>query len=68
MKQVFGVLLILVALLIFYDAFKAWQGLHQFEFLADLMSMGGGTPKQDAIFQGIFAIVTFAFGVVLVDD
>jgi hypothetical protein len=65
MKRIFGVILILVALVVGYDVFKAWQNMETLELLA---SITGDTPKQDAIFQSILTVVIFAFGVALVDD
>ena len=65
MKQIFGVILVLLALVVGYDVFKAWQNMETLELLAELT---GDTPKQDAIFQSILMVVIFAFGVTLIDD
>lgn len=68
MTQVFGVLLILASLLVGYDAYKAWQGIHALQALGEFMSTFTESAEQDALFQTIFAIVMFAFGVTLLDD
>ena len=68
MAQVFGVLLILASLLVGYDAYKAWQGIHALQALGEFMSAFTESAEQDALFQSFFAVVMFVFGVTLLDD
>ena len=67
MNNIFGVILMLGALIGGYDAFEKWQMLDSMGGLGDLSAAFGGPSKQDAVVQGVICVVAAAFGYALFD-
>ena len=67
MNNIFGVILILGALVGGYNAFEKWQMLNNLGGLGELSAALGGPSKQDAVVQGVICVVAAAFGYALID-
>ena len=68
MKQIFGAILIIGALVVGYDAFKEWQAVEKLGALAGLSEALGGPSKQDAVVKGVISLVALVIGLAFMDD
>lgn len=67
MKQIFGAILILGALVMGYAAFRDYQALSDLGGFGDLIGALGGPSKQDAIVKGVISVVALVLGLVFLD-